>query len=141
MVDIEPDEDLEPSEWLAQKPTYLSATTFAAMALARSETMIGMSFYVPSCMREALDGPYDTPEPHYRAAMYVPAAYIWISIAGPKIYGLCSRNAKGLGLDSWEQWKKGFGDVSVDSQVEDEVREIALRAQNEMRLIQDQPNM
>lgn len=136
-ADIEPQEGLETSEWLAQKTDFLNATMFAATAFTRSTSLSGMSFYIPSCMREALEGPYDAPNPLNYAVVYVPAACAWISIAGPKIYKYCdSEMATGFRPDSWDNWKIGFGKIAADRQFDDELRAAARMAQDTMRRIE-----
>ena len=136
-ADIEPEEGLEASEWLSQKTKFLNATMFAATAFTRSTSLSGMSFYVPVCMREALKGPYETSNPLDYAAMYVPAACAWISISGPKIYEYCGGEmATGFTLDTWDNWKTGFGKVLADSQFDDELRAAARMAQTTMGTIE-----
>jgi hypothetical protein len=68
-IDVEADRDMEDDDaWLAQ------ATSFAVTYLSHVPSMTGIWMYADVCLREALEGPYETREPRYRAAMYVPPA-------------------------------------------------------------------
>ncbi|KAI0010692.1 hypothetical protein F4779DRAFT_281089 [Xylariaceae sp. FL0662B] len=107
------------------------------MGIVPTTTMSAMTFYTLDCMREAFDGSYDTPEPRYRSELYGPAASTWILIAGQKTYELCSSEQSGFSSENWESWKKGFGEVAGDSQVEGELRETARAAKDKMNVIQN----
>jgi hypothetical protein len=126
---------MELSDWVGQKAPFLNATSFAAVCLTSNPDLSGMSFYIKDCMEEALGGPYETPEPRYRAALYVPAAVAWMSIAGPRIYQLCKEELMGFDLGNWESWKVGFGKVEADHGVDGEIREAASRAKGKMEHI------
>ncbi|TRX95105.1 hypothetical protein FHL15_004190 [Xylaria flabelliformis] len=51
--DLEPDESLTDSEWLAQKTHFHNATSFAATALAASPPFFGFIFFFLVCMGNA----------------------------------------------------------------------------------------
>ncbi|KAI1098039.1 hypothetical protein F4804DRAFT_325867 [Jackrogersella minutella] len=133
---IEADEDLDISDWVGQKVSYLNATSFAATCLADSRDFSGMAFYIRECMGGTLEPPYETPELRYRAALYMPAIAAWISIAGQKIYEMCKHEEWALNMEYWNSWVEGLGLVGENSQVDEELRDTALIVQEKMRSIQ-----
>ena len=153
---IEADESMEVDAWLSQAPSFLNATSFAARDVSRVPGTTGMLFYAEPCLREALEGPYDTPEPRHRAAMYIPPAATWILLAGESLYRLCRNdhlrcddayagsdgrlwwNGRGFSLQRWAFWKQRFRETPADEGLESSVEDYARRAAEEMGVIEDQ---
>ncbi|RYP08485.1 hypothetical protein DL764_001873 [Monosporascus ibericus] len=98
----------------------------------------GMTYYVKRCMSEALARPYpyDMPEPRSNEAVYMPAASAWISIAVRNMYESRRGGESGFDLPIWESWEKSFGEVAASDEANGEAQEIALRAKDEMGIIQ-----
>lgn len=164
-TDVDADEGMEQDAWLAQATPFLNATSFAATCLSRVPTMTGMSFHAECCLGQALEGPYETPEPQYHGAMYVPSAATWILLAGERLYRLCkddyqrrdstsagggerlsgnggggrlSGNGSGFTLKRWAFWKQRFHDITATAEFDSSVRNYAKRAADEMKRIEDQ---
>lgn len=153
-IAIEAYEDMEEDAWLAQATPFLNATSFAATYLSRVPSETGMSLYAELCLIEAVEGPYETPERRYRAAMYVPPAAIWILLVGERLYRLCKDdyhrkdrtstdgiqwlgwNGRGFSLKRWAFWKQGFCDITATEGLESRVRDYARRAVDEMGRIE-----
>ncbi|KAI0870945.1 hypothetical protein GGS24DRAFT_473294 [Hypoxylon argillaceum] len=132
-ADLEPDEDLTDSEWLAQKTHFHNATSFAATALAASPHFSGFIFFFPVCMRDAFGGVDDEPAPPVRAAMYIPAVLAWLVNAGDNIYQLSKEGTqKGLDTDAWLSWKNSLDQVAADSSIGDDMRRLASEAKHTM---------
>ncbi len=124
------------------------------MYLSRVPNMTGMSLYAETCLSEAVEGPYETPEPRYRAAMYVPPAATWILLAGETLYQFCKDdykrkdgapgdgrdwllwNGRGFSLKRWAFWKKRFYDVAATEELDSSVRDYARRAADHMGRIE-----
>jgi hypothetical protein len=132
------DEDLEPNEWLAQKTPFLNATSFAAAGFTSSSILTGMSFYALNCLREALQDQQDTQEWLRDSLIQVPAASIWVTIAGPKIYGLCKSEAEGFSIERWASWKAGFARIVGNHQAEAGVRDNAQQGLTHMEKIENE---
>ncbi|KAI0183159.1 hypothetical protein EV127DRAFT_353264 [Xylaria flabelliformis] len=132
-IDLEPDEGLTDSEWLAQKTHFHNATSFAAIALAASPQFSGFIFFFLVCMGEAFGGVDDEPAPQARAAMYIPAVLAWLANAGDRIYQMSKEGTqKGLDMDTWLSWKNSLDQVAADTSIEDDMRRLALEAKNTM---------
>lgn len=154
-IAIEADESMEADAWLAQATPFLNATSFAATYLSRVPSMTGMSLYAELCLMEALEGPYETPEPRYRMAMYVPPAATWILLAGRRLYQLCKDdyqrndgpsagggerlwwNGRGFSLKRWAFWKQRFCDITATEGLKGSIGDYARRAADEMGRIED----
>ncbi|OTB04257.1 hypothetical protein M426DRAFT_11879 [Hypoxylon sp. CI-4A] len=139
-ISIEPYEEMEMeiNDWVAQKTPYYNATTFAAVCLTRSSNLSGMAFYIKDCMEEARDESCDEPELRFRAALYMPAASAWISIAGRRIYDMCKDKEWGLSMDDWNSWKMGLGRIGGTAKVDEEARETAIGIKDTMEAIQSE---
>ncbi|KAI1214218.1 uncharacterized protein F4807DRAFT_407106 [Annulohypoxylon truncatum] len=135
-ISIEPDDEMDINDWVAQKTSYFNATSFAAMCLANRPYMSGMAFYIKGNMSDALVAEYETPEPRFRAALHIPAVSAWISIAGQKIYQMCKEEAQGLSMEDWKSWEKGLDQVAENDQVDEEMQNLALDVRDKMRNIQ-----
>lgn len=145
---IEVDEDIGEEQWLAQATPFLNATSFAAKLLSRVPEMKDVAFHAEVCLSEALEGPYETPSPKARAAMYIPPVATWMSLAGEKIYGLCKENYKrtddsvngddlvwkgtGFSLQRWDVWKQRLTELSQNPTLEESLRIKARSALDEM---------
>ncbi|KAI1746441.1 hypothetical protein F4782DRAFT_524460, partial [Xylaria castorea] len=136
-IDLEPDEGLTDSEWLAQKTHFHNATSFAATALAASSQFSGFIFFFLVCMGDAFGGVDDEPAPPVRAAMYIPAVVTWLANAGDKIYQVSKEGVqKGLDTDAWLSWKKNLDQVAADASIEDDMRRLASEAKDTMSSIE-----
>ncbi|KAI0855197.1 hypothetical protein F4860DRAFT_507670 [Xylaria cubensis] len=126
-IDLEPDEGLTDSEWLAQKTHFHNATSFAATALAASPQFSGFIFFFLVCMGDAFGTVGDEPAPPVRAAMYIPAVLAWLFNAGERIYQMSKEGTqKGLDMDTWSSWKNSLDQLAADANIEDDMRRLAL---------------
>lgn len=148
ILDIDPDEDMDQSEWLAQAKPFLNATTFAATCLGRDPSVLDMSLHVQVCFMEAFEVPSEPQDPGARALMYVPPAATWIMLAGKQIHRLCMENyqrndtvpgregllwtGSGFSPERWAFWKKRFSETQKMLELDSRVREHAGKALVEM---------
>ena len=144
-------------DWDAQAVPLLNATTFGAMYFAHGRQQIGMSFHAEVSLMHGIEVPYQTPEQHRRAMMYVPPAATWILLAGEEIYGLCKNDhdrqdgapgstfdtdewlwgkSRGYSLGRWAFWKKRFSEIATTRDLKDGVKEIAEKAAAKMEMIE-----
>ncbi|KAE8381114.1 hypothetical protein BDV26DRAFT_289817 [Aspergillus bertholletiae] len=153
-IAIDADEGMDEDEWLAQAAPFLNATSFSAAYLNRVPHVTSWSSYSEDCLMQALEGPYETPEPRARAAMYVPPAATWILLAGDRIYSLCKNEygrseitsggdqfwwrGRGFSLQRWAFWKQRFGEIAAAEGLDDHVLGYARKAIAEIERIEDQ---
>ena len=132
-IAVQPSQHLELDEWLAQATPYKNATTFAAIALSDDKSVPGVSSCLSRCMLESLENSDAEPSVEKRMKVYIPAASIWILIAGRKVFELCSRNAvEGLSVHKWNLYRRKFGEIAGDERFDDSVRAGAKKAADEM---------
>lgn len=103
---------------------------------------------------QGIEVPYQTPEQHQRATLYVPPAATWVLIAGRSIYELCKvgherkdgapgstpdndewlwDHGRGYSLERWSFWKNRFSELATIEELGEKTMDLAARAAAEMQ--------
>ena len=135
---------------MLQVTPLMNSTTFAATLLVRSGLNIGMTFHATAALTRALEQD-DIEVDQQAAAMWVPPAATWITIAGGKLRQHCSgqlpsnvsRAASGslwhggneFSLERWSFWKRRFQELAAATSSSEDVRTYATGAASHMAIL------
>lgn len=128
--------------YLAQRPKFLNATRFAATLLQKGIYAVALPVEAACLLKKSLERSYDGyPE---RAGederpLLIPAAAIWLSIAGRTIYTHCLGKDTANGwdrgiwsMDKWEEWKKQLTGFAERDDFDEECRAFATQTARKM---------
>lgn len=128
-------------DYLAQGREFLNATSFAAVLLERGECAFVLPLEASITLQMGLEHSYD--EGSYEvgrveaddAPILIPAAAIWLLIAGRTIYDHCLGDETDDGWhmgtwdrQRWERWKTQLGEFAESDDFNEECRDVAAQA-------------
>jgi len=145
-------------EYNLELTSFLNVNKCAAQLFSDSSAEVFGSFdwFGLITLREALETDIHELHNHELAPpeAYIPAAAAWISIAGTKLYSLDKEFEYGENLGDpgrggplwdgqhgfcqgrWQLWRTRFGQLSVESTLNGEVRQLAKQAEGRMQEIE-----
>lgn len=140
-IEVEPDRhDHHPgrdeSTWPSEAVPLLNATSFAATHLARAFDNSLMAWFASSGLEIGAGAPCRTDDQRYSAVVYLPAAAVWIMIAGERIYQFCKDGFKEFSMERWDVWKKSLEENQNIEDLQHDLQVMSRRAADEMKRIE-----